>query len=185
MTYDEIFITVKKIGDELKNSFEAVKNLSLEELNWKPSADSWSAAECLQHLVTTDKYYLKEFRQIIEWGKKAQNTQIHKPTYAGKFIFKAVNPETMRKVKTAAAFDPLKSGVSETVIDDYRNSLEKIASFTEKLHGTDLNKNKIRSPFAKFLKYNLGDSLLIIYNHDKRHFEQIGRVLNSPGFPKK
>ncbi|NJK84394.1 MAG: DinB family protein, partial [Saprospiraceae bacterium] len=53
---------------ELHTAYEAIytkyeqqtKGLNEAQLNWKPNADKWSVAECLQHLIITAEGYLPQ-----------------------------------------------------------------------------------------------------------------------------
>ena len=52
--------------------FGKFKTLSESQINWKPSPENWSIAECVDHLIVTNKLYLKEFeKQFSE--KKNKN----------------------------------------------------------------------------------------------------------------
>src|SRR6186997_2130967 len=40
--------------------------ISLEQLNWKPSAQVWSIAQCLEHLIKADSSYFSDLKKIAE-----------------------------------------------------------------------------------------------------------------------
>ena len=56
--------------------FEKFKILSEDQINWKPSQEKWSIAECVDHLVVTNKLYLKEFEK--QFGVKRIETFCYK-----------------------------------------------------------------------------------------------------------
>jgi hypothetical protein len=44
--------------------------LAAEQLNWKPSADQWSVAQCMDHLVTTNGTYFPSFEKVLRAPNK-------------------------------------------------------------------------------------------------------------------
>ena len=63
---NEIFIQSilqkgKEAKEKVSNEFAAV---SLEQLNWKPSPDAWSIAQCLEHLIVSDNSYFPALQKI-------------------------------------------------------------------------------------------------------------------------
>ena len=73
--------------------FEKFKILSESQINWKPSLGNWSIAECVDHLIVTNKLYLKEFEK--QFGEKriekdCSKTEVqHK--WLSRFIIKSVD----------------------------------------------------------------------------------------------
>ena len=45
-------------------------HLNAQQINWKPRADQWSVAQCLEHLITINREYYPQFGQIIKGEKK-------------------------------------------------------------------------------------------------------------------
>src|SRR6185295_15454528 len=45
-------------------------SFSSEQLNWKPSADRWSVAQCLDHLITGNKAFFPILESIVIGEKK-------------------------------------------------------------------------------------------------------------------
>lgn len=68
---DEAFIeSILQKGKEVKEKARLeFSDISLEQLNWKLSAESWSIAQCLDHLIIADSFYFPELKKIIEGTK--------------------------------------------------------------------------------------------------------------------
>jgi len=77
-------------------------------------------------------------------------------------------------------FEPILSADKWTIYFPKKNKFLKLIEY--EIDPAKL-KVKITSPFAKFVRYNIGDSLLIIANHNLRHLKQAGRVMKSEKFP--
>ena len=45
-------------------------NLSTEQLNWKPSTEKWSIAQCLDHLMITNSSYYSQLNKVIDGKHK-------------------------------------------------------------------------------------------------------------------
>jgi hypothetical protein len=49
-----------------------VGDLTAQQLNWKPSADQWSVAQCFEHLVRANAAFFAIFEKVLS-GKKKNN----------------------------------------------------------------------------------------------------------------
>jgi hypothetical protein len=185
--------TIQQLKDKFISETESVikdfskfKSLFEDQINWKPSAVSWSIAEGVDHLIVTNKLYFNEFeKQFAEKQIKIDysKTQV-KHKWLSKFIIKSVDPANIKKVKTFPVFMPSRSKHTKDVFnsfDEVQNGLINLVSTAMNL---DLNKYVMSSPAAKIIKENFYDVLEIIRLHDRRHFNQAERLFNHPDFPK-
>jgi len=65
---DEAFIeTVSQKGKEAKEKVQSESSsISLQQLNWKPTPESWSIAQCLEHLVISHSTYFPALKKITD-----------------------------------------------------------------------------------------------------------------------
>lgn len=160
-------------------------HLTADSLNNKPSPNSWSAAECFQHLLFTNGEYLKHFNEIVESSQKSdvKNTFNHssfhpfKHSFWGKLILYFVNPNNKMKSKTTKLFNPTYSKVEPEVVQKYLSQHDKIVEVISKMKNLNLRGLKIPSPINEKIKYNLGDAIKILVLHDQRHIQQAERAL--------
>src|SRR5207237_10330781 len=93
------------INDETLVGFS---DLTTQQLNWKPSADQWSVAQCFDHLVTANAAYFQSFEKVLS-GEK-ENTFWESlpwlPAFWGKMVIKAVAPDSTRRLKAQKIFRP-------------------------------------------------------------------------------
>jgi hypothetical protein len=106
------------------------------------------------------------------------------PGLFGKLIIKAVSPESERKVKAIKKFEPASSAISKTIVDDFIAEQDRLVSFIRATENLDLRKIKVTSTIASFVTYSLLDCYTLLIQHEKRHFLQTRRVMESTGFPK-
>jgi uncharacterized damage-inducible protein DinB len=59
--------TIFQKGKEAKEKVQSeLSNISLQQLNWKPSPESWSIAQCLEHLVISHTVYFPALQKVID-----------------------------------------------------------------------------------------------------------------------
>lgn len=168
--------------EKVKNTFS---DLSENQFNWKPTNDVWSIGECLSHLITTNALYLVKIENLINKSQVTSNKDFpYSQSFMGKMIAKGVDPSNVKKAKTFKVFFPGKSKVEKTVIEKYIISSGKLIELTNKLQNQNLNKLKLSSPVNILIRLNLGDPLIIIPKHDKRHINQAERLMRLENFPK-
>ena len=183
--------------EKLINEYEAIivrcenltSGLTVDQLNWKPSPDKWSIAECLRHLTITNNLYYQNAKPALLAAlqkniSKNKNSPI-KFGIIGK-IFMGFEPPLKRKFKVPKVFSPKtksNTNFSKDVISDFIISKRNMIDLMRKSDSVDLNKVKVSSPVTKFIRIRLGEYFSIMAPHDRRHLWQAENVRNLPNFP--
>src|SRR5437870_817833 len=84
-------------------------DLNEAQLNWKPSPDQWSIAQCLEHLTMAMNQFDKYFVTALERARKkspVSDPPPYKPSMMGAWLAKYVNPVSPRKLKAPKIFQP-------------------------------------------------------------------------------
>jgi len=159
--------------------------LTAQQLNWKPSPDQWSIAQCFDHLLTANSSYFPIFEEILSGEKK--NTFWESlpwlPAIWGKMVIKAVDPKSTRKLKAPKVFCPSSSSIDRAVIHRFIDQQNQVIRYMKATEDLDLEKIKISSPVSNLITYSLMDAYRIIVTHEKRHFVQASRLAEMDGFP--
>ena len=183
------------VKGDLPNTIAAASNLANEakatfgglssaQLNWKPSAERWSVAQCFDHLLNTNKGYLPEIDNVLAGTKRTFWERVPVvPGLMGKFLIKAVDPASTRKVKAPKVFQPAQSDISGSVINDFVAQQETIIKKMRATEHLDVERIIITSPVASVFTYSLMDAYRVIVVHEARHFQQAKRVMEESGFP--
>ena len=176
-----LIAAANNIAAETKSTFG---RLSPEQLNWKPSAERWSVAQCFDHLLTSNKGYFPTIEGVIAGVKPTfwQRMPVL-PGLAAKLLIKSLDPKSTRKIKAPQKFQPAQSDISASVIDDFVDQQAKIAEKMKSTEHLDLEKIVITSPVAAAVTYSLMDAYRIIVVHEQRHFQQAKRVTEEAAFP--
>ena len=170
------------IADETLAGFGG---LSARQLNWKPSADQWSIAQCFDHLVTANASYFPIFDKVLSGEKKNTFWESFPwlPGFWGKMLIKAISPESTRKLKAPKIFHPSSSSVDAAIVRQFVDQQSQVISYMKATEGLDVEKINISSPVTNFITYSLMDAYRIIITHERRHLLQARRVTAMDGFP--
>jgi hypothetical protein len=170
-----------EIAADAKSTFGRLTPL---QLNWKPSAERWSVAQCFDHLITTNKQYFPTIDEVLAGRKRTLWQRMPMlPGLGGKLLMKFVDPASARKVKAPQRFQPAQSDVAPTIVSDF---VEHQTTLVERMKSTehlDLEDMVISSPVTSVMTYSLMDAYRILVLHETRHFKQAERVTEEPSFP--
>jgi hypothetical protein len=179
----DIISELEEISDDARKVFG---NLSAEQINWKPNAKDWSVGQCFEHLIVTNKLYFPNIQKVIDGEHR--NNFFSKIPFAvdliGFTMKKSLNPEQKRKIKTFKIFEPSASEVSASIIEDFAANQRELLEMVKAVKNLDTNKVKIAEPLSVALNLRLSDAFYILMLHEKRHFRQAERVMQTGGFPK-
>jgi len=181
MDLNALIAAANKIADEAGTTFG---QLTVPQLNWKPSAERWSVAQCFDHLITSNKGYFAIIEDVLA-GKKRTFWQSMPflPGLTGRLFIKSLDPSSTRKIKAPKRFEPAKSDISGSVINDFVDQQRRIVDRMRATEHLDLEKIVITSPAAAVITYSLMDAYRIIVVHEQRHFQQARRLTEEPAFP--
>jgi hypothetical protein len=185
-SYDEVQQLeqeVRRIGDSARSEFG---KLTTDQLNWKPSVDRWSVAQCLDHLITTNETYFPVFDSIVKGEKKSRLMERVPvlPKLFGRLFIKSLDPSAKRKLKAPAPFQPATSDISGSIVNDFVSHQAKVADTM--VATKDLNPASIviTSPASSVITYSLMDAYRILVVHERRHMQQAQGVTEESAFPK-
>jgi len=181
MDLPAVIDAANNVANEARSTFG---HLTPSQLNWKPSAERWSVAQCFDHLLTSNKGYLPIIDNVLAGYKRTfwQSMPVL-PGLMGKLLVKSMDPASTRKVKAPKRFQPAQSEISASVINDFVAQQKQMIDKMKATEHLDLEKIVITSPVAGVVIYSLMDAYRLIVVHEQRHFQQAKRVTEEPGFP--
>jgi hypothetical protein len=173
----------KAVAEDAQKTFGP---LSAEQLNWKPNAESWSVAQCFEHLIVTNSGYFPIIKKLVsgEYKHSLKERFPLLPKLFGKIVINAVKPEAPRKVKAATKFQPSNSALDAGIINKFVGHQQEIIEHIKMTENLNLSKIIITSPIINLITYSLLDAYKIIVAHEQRHLSQAKRVMQTEGFPK-
>jgi DinB superfamily len=174
-------------GALLPDQFRAAfAQLSPAQLNWKPNAETWSVGECIDHLIVTNRSYFAQLEAIAR-GDKYISFWEKLPLFHGmwgRMLLKATTEQVVKKAKSPGPFAPTRSTVPATIVEEFCTQQAALIDKIAKTDVVDHEKALITSPAASFITYSLHDGVVIVFQHERRHFLQAKAVMGRAEFPR-
>ena len=168
----------KYLQETKDDLLKRVKGLTPEQLSFKPTPESWSVAEVVEHLAISENNLFGFAQQGLQQPADPSLRKDVKMTDDG--IINMITDRT-HKVKTQEAFEPTrKFGSFEATLTEFKTKRDNNISYV-KTTQDDLRNHYNDFPFGKIDTYQ---TILFMAAHSKRHTEQVVEVMNNPGFPK-
>ncbi len=178
MNAQEAIKVIREVSSESEKLFG---KLDAATLNTKPAADKWSIAQCLDHLIVSNRTYYPQFKEVAE--NTHQNTLYQRigiiSRFMGNWLVKATGPDRSKTMKNPPAFTPTQGNLPGTIVADFLAHQQEMENWFKKMSHADLNKTILSSPALAAITYNLGDLLQILAGHEQRHLNQAKEVLKT------
>lgn len=153
------------------------------QLNWKPSADGWSVAQCFDHLVKSEAEMSGAIARALD--PAAPRTLWQRlplwPRLFGRMLVTSMSPAATRKFAAPATARPASSHVPADIGARFVACQPTLAAAVEALTPNQTARVMV-SPFMTYVTYSVLDGYRIIAAHQRRHFEQARRVTQTAGF---
>ena len=171
-------IEMNLLTGEFSDQFSA---LSDAQLNWKPDDNSWSIAQVIEHIILVNSSYFVIIKQAkngtlkLPWIAKIPFV----PEKFGNMILRSVMPEQKKKTKTMPVWRPGKSQVAPGIISRFAKHQLKLIDLMRSSQDLIASGAVVSSPANRFIVYKVAKLLDILLAHEKRHFLQAKRILDS------
>ncbi len=173
----------KKAVDHLENTRDEMskilKGLSEAQLNFKAEEDSWSIAECAEHLAISENAFAGLIQKTLASGPN--------PALKDSVKFKddqllGLISDRSKKVKTREPFEPTgKFGSHEGTVKAFMDKREEHINYMK------TTEDDLRNHFNSDLPFGTVDGvqvILFISGHTERHLNQMKEVMEHKLFPK-
>ena len=178
-----IHANIEEISNRVQDEFGS---LSSQQINWKESPSRWSIAECLDHIMTTNRSYFSQFDALAAgnydppfWTRLPKSYHL----FWSRELSRVMTPLVTRRAQTPKAFAPTLGDHDISILREFTDHQLELQDKLERLPQKPHDMIIIYSPAARFITYPLRDAIEIISNHETRHFNQAQRLLGLLGFP--
>jgi hypothetical protein len=180
MRSSELIADLTTRTEDVIQGAQQLLELSEAILNTKPSADSWSALECIEHLNRYGDFYLPEIQQRM--GNAPKNTTGRfKTGWLGNYFAKSLLPKPkLNKMKTFSTMDPAGSQLNKSVLTTFLKQQQELLRLLEQAKTVDLTRTKTSISISSWIKLRLGDTFRVVIYHNQRHMEQAERAALAP-----
>jgi hypothetical protein len=179
----EVLNQIEQVSEEVKVHFSP---FSPAQLNWKPSSAQWSIAQCLDHLMVTNKLYFGVLKDAVKEGRTRRwlEKQGWVARSLGKMMVGSLGPEPRQKMRSPSSFRPEQSEIAADIVFQFLKHNEELRQVIETTDKVAHDGVIVTSPASKWVVLPIQDAIRIIGNHELRHLRQARRVAALPGFPK-
>jgi hypothetical protein len=145
---------------------------------WRPEPGSWSVAECLDHLATANRVYLRAMEppaaQALSTGR-ARRRPAH-PGMIGRWFVHFLEPPVKRKSKAPRTIRPRTAPPLDDAMKLFLSSQGEVRRFLRTYAGIDLAGVRFPNPFVRGVRFSLATGIHVIPAHERRHLWQAWRV---------
>lgn len=160
-----------------KRIMKAVKGLNEAQFNFKPSPESWSIAECVEHLAISESLIFSFVQSSLK--TEADPSKREEVKMTDDQIIQLITDRSS-KIKTGEEFEPKNNfGSYQGSLDEFINRRKNNLKYL-KTTRDDLRNHYFDFPFGKADTYQV---ILFMAGHSVRHAKQIEEILATPSFP--
>jgi hypothetical protein len=157
-----------------------VENLAEERGCWRAEAGSWSVAQCLDHLATSNQVYLRAMKEPAIHARKAGRLRRRPalPGFVGRWFATKMEPPVKASSKMKAPRN-IKPGTSPSLADAFARfvtSQDEIRDYLRTNADLDLAGIRFPNPLVPGIRFSLATGLHVITAHERRHMWQAWRV---------
>ncbi len=182
LTLSEMLMETEAVATETQHAFGL---LNAQQLNWKPSSESWSVAQCLEHVMANNHLMFRAMDETMTGTNRAglfERLPVL-PSLFGKLMIKVVSPDFKQKLKSPPAGKPSASAIDAHIVNLFIAHQHDIAERIREVERLGAAQIVMTSPFVGWITYSLIDACRLIAAHERRHLGQAQRVLATLGFP--
>ena len=159
--------------------------LDAARLNWKPSDTAWSVAQCLEHLINTNRALHGPIDEVLA-GRKSDRWIERVPGLAagwGRLMVAQLSPQATRRLKAPTSAVPSTSAIAPDIVSRFVTEQRGTVTRMRALDANRQTGRVITSPYLRVVVYSTLDACRLIVAHERRHFAQAERVMSMHGFP--
>lgn len=179
LTDAERTYAINYLNETKDNLLKTVKGLSDAQLNFKASPESWSVAECVEHIAISESVIFGMMQGTL---KEPANPAKRSEVKMSDEQVKGVISSRERKVKTQEMFEPKNKFASvDGSIKEFSAKRDASIEYV-KTTQDDLRNHFAQMPFGIMDSYQV---IIFMAGHSARHTAQAKEVMTHANFPKK
>ena len=147
---------------------------------WRASGESWSVAECLDHLATANRVYLAAMMPAAVKARDDQRWRVGpaSPGLIGRWFISTLEPPVRPRLKGKAPkmITPRTAPPLADALAAFLDSQNEVRRFLSANADLDLANVRFRNPFISVVYFSLATGLHVIAAHERRHLWQAWNV---------
>jgi hypothetical protein len=176
----DIIALERAFDDNERDARALVAGLTEPLGTWRADPGSWSVAECLDHLATGNRVYLRAMEPVAERalarGRRRRGPAV--PGILGRWFVGTFEPPVRRpyKLKAPRTIRPRPSLALHDASAQFFGSQDELREFLLRYADIDLASVRFANPFVSVFRFSLATGLHVLAAHERRHLWQARRV---------
>ncbi|HUF52035.1 MAG TPA: DinB family protein [Longimicrobiales bacterium] len=163
---------------------DIMDGLTAEQANWQPDGQRWSIGQCLDHVARTVRLYPEAIERMIgDARRRAVSEKPFREGWVSRWTISAMEPPPKLRIRTMRVVEPAERLDAGAVTVEFEAALRRLRELIVAADGVSLRHARMRSPFARVLKFTLGQTFAINLAHARRHLWQARQVCQHANFP--
>jgi len=175
MTPGERERAINELHESRERLLAAVRRLSPSQLAYKPAADRWSVAECIEHIILVETSILRAIEKTVQQPGDAPQGAIEDGALLAKVVDRSA------PMKGPERLMPTGRWAHDQLFGEFESTRKRTSEFAST---TDAKLRESAFPHPAFGPLDCYQWLLLIAAHGERHRAQAEEVMASPGFPR-
>jgi hypothetical protein len=167
----ELRVLEDQLGAVERDAQALVSGLTEERGGWRASLDSWSVAECLDHLAAANRVYLRAMQSAAlrasEQGRQRRGPAL--PGAVGGVFISILEPPVtvLFRMKAPRSIRPHAAPSLADALASFVASQDEVRAFLRTNANLDLGTVRFRNPFLPGVRFSLATGLHVIVAHGK------------------
>ena len=170
----------RALGDAERDARAVAAGMIGSMGTWRAQPESWSVAECLDHLATGNRVYLSAMQPAADRALRHGSTRRRpaEPGLIGGWFVRYLEPPVRAGLKTKAprTIRPRPSPALDEALSAFLDSQAGVRGFLCTYATIDLAGVRFPNPFIPGIRFSLATGLHVIAAHERRHLWQAWRV---------
>jgi hypothetical protein len=171
---------IQALEDQLdaaeRDARSLVAGLSEEQGGWRATPDAWSVAQCLDHIATANRVYLRAMQPAAQQGREQGRPRRGPalPGLIGHWFVRTQEPPVRAffRMKSPRGIVPHEAPTLADAFAAFVESQKEVRAFLRGNAGLDLAGVRFPNPFIRGLRFSLATGLNILTAHARRHLWQ-------------
>ena len=178
--YEELQQLAHELDAAQNDAAALVQGLDATTGAWRREPGSWSIAECLDHLATANRVYLRAMQPAADRARQhgLMRRGPARPGILGRLFVKWMEPPVRPRMRGKAPrlIRPREQPPLETAYADFLAQQDQVRAFIDANGDIDLAGVTFPNPFVSGLRWSLATGLHVITSHERRHLWQAWNV---------
>jgi len=175
---------IRDLEDQLdaaeRDAQALVQGLTEQQGAWRAEPGAWSVAECLDHLATGNRVYLRALNEsaVRARAKGCPRRGPAVPGVIGRWFVRWLEPPVNPRLKGRAPriIRPRTAPPLADAFAAFAASHREVRAFLRAYADLDLAGVRFPNPFIRGVRFSLATGLHVIAAHERRHLWQAWRV---------